>query len=191
MARNDSIQVGDDVKVDVTSRPEGIVTKVPVPKGSVDVTAYDKDGNVKWREEAHNLVVTEGENHILDIVLAGGTQITSWFIGLMDGTPTLAAGDTMSSHAGWAEVTSYDEAARQGWTAGSVSAGSVDNSAAVASYAINASVTVGGVFLVSDSTKSGTTGTLYSEVAFGSDRSLSSGDTLEITYTFTSSDDGA
>jgi hypothetical protein len=160
------------------------------PHGVVEVTAYDEDGNVKWREEQHNLVVNEGLDHILSSTLAGGTQITTWYIGLTDGTPTLAAGDTMSSHAGWAEVTDYDEAARQTWSAGAVSSQSVDNSGTVASFSINASVTVGGVFMVSDSTKGGTAGTLYSEVAFGSDRSLSSGDTLEITYTHSMADDG-
>lgn len=143
-------------------------------------------GNVAWEDEVHNLVVNEGLDHLLDCTLAGGTQITSWFLGLTDGTPTPAAGDTMSSHAGWTEVTDYDEANRPACTFGSVSSQSVDNSGSVASYSINASVTIGGAFLTSDNTKGGSTGTLYSVGAFsGGDKSAGNGDTLEVTYTAT------
>lgn len=109
------------------------------------------------------------------------------YAGLTDGTPTAAAGDTMSSHAGWVEVTAYDEAARQTLTLGSVSAGSVDNSASKAVFTISANATiVGGAFIVSNSTKGGTTGVLYGIGAFsGGDRTLADGDTITITITAT------
>lgn len=144
-----------------------------------------------WEENnLHNLVVNVGLDYLLDVALSGATQITTWYIGLTDGTPTLAAADTMASHAGWVEVTAYTEAVRQTWVDGGVSGQSVSNSASVASFSINATTTVGGVFMASDNVKAGTTGTLYSEVAFSADRSLQNGDTLEITYTQTSADDG-
>ena len=59
------------------------------------------------------------------------------------------------------------------------------NSASPASFSINATATVGGAFLTSNNTKSGTTGTLYSAADFGSpgDRSVASGDVLTVTYT--------
>jgi hypothetical protein len=52
-------------------------------------------------------------------------------------------------------------------------------------YSINATQTVGGAFLISNSTKGGSTGTLYSASDFTSpgDRSVVSGDTLNVTYT--------
>jgi hypothetical protein len=43
---------------------------------------------------------------------------------------------------------------------------------------------VAGAFLTTDSTKSGTTGILYSAGSFtGGNRSIASGDTLNVTYT--------
>lgn len=144
-----------------------------------------RDGEVlfDW-EESFNLVPDVMEDHYLDVTLNGAAQSTSWFIGLTDGAPTTAETDTLSSHAGWTEVTSYDEAARQGWTSGSVSGQSIDNSASPAQFSINAAITVGGAFLGDDSTKGGTAGILGAVSAFGGgDRSLQSGDTLEVTYT--------
>lgn len=146
-----------------------------------------KDGKVKWTEEWDNLVTNAGLDHALDTELSGGTPVTSWFVGLTDGTPTAAAGDTMASHAGWAEVTAYSEATREAWVDGGVSGQSVDNSGTVAQFSINADTTVvGGAFLVSVSTKGGTTGVLYAVGAFtAADKSLDSGDTLDVTATFT------
>jgi hypothetical protein len=59
------------------------------------------------------------------------------------------------------------------------------NSTSPAVFNINATSTVGGAFLVSNNTKSGTTGTLFSASDFTTgDRSVVSGDTLNVTYTF-------
>lgn len=159
-------------------------------KGQYVVTAYDPDGNVKWTEVIDNLITTAGLNYAVGVALAAASQLTSWFVMLVSASPTLAAGDTASSHAGWTEVTGYSESTRQAWTPGSVSGGSVDNSASKAVFSINATITVGGIALISNSTKSGTTGTLYSEVALSADRALASGDTLTVQYTFSQADDG-
>jgi hypothetical protein len=161
--------------------------------GYYEVRCFGPDGQMKWEDEIHNLVVNAGLDHLLDATLSGGSQITTWYVGLTDGTPTAAAGDTMSSHAGWTEVTAYDESNRQTWSDGGVSSQSVTNSASVASFTCSTnSTTVGGAFLTSDNTKSGTSGTLYSIGAFsGGDKSLDDGDTLEVTATFTMADDGA
>lgn len=158
-------------------------------KGRWNIAVKDKYGNVTYEDVIENIVVNEGLDELLSATLAGGAQTTTWYVGLTDGTPTTAAGDTLSSHSGWAEVTGYDEAARPTWTAGSVSGQSVDNSGSVASVTIsNNSTTVGGAFLASDSTKGGTAGTLYAVGAFsGGDVTLSSGSTLEVTATFTTS----
>ena len=156
-------------------------------KGHWEVVCRGSDGEIKWTEEWDNLVTDAGLDHALDTELSGGTQVTTWYVGLTDGTPTAAAGDTMSSHAGWAEVVAYTEAARVTWADGGVSSQSVDNSASTATFSINAnSTTVGGAFLTSVNTKSGTTGTLYAVGAFtAGDKSLDSGDTLDVTATFT------
>ena len=151
-----------------------------------EVVARDKDGNELWRESVPNLVTTAGLNDSLDKHFKGSSYTAAWYVGITDGSPTFAAGDTMSSHSGWTEVTAYDEANRQTLTLGSVSAGSVDNSASKAVFTISTnSTTIGGAFLVTNNTKGGTSGTLYGGAAFAANRTLNDDDTLTITVTLT------
>lgn len=152
--------------------------------GSYSVTCLDADGNVKWAEPIENLVVTVGKNLLLDNFFAGSAYTAVFYMGLVDGasTPSYAAGDTMSSHSGWSESVAYSNSTRPsvGWN--SASAGSKASTAT--SFTINASATIAGCFLNTDSTKSGTTGTLYSAGSFtGGNRAVQSGDTLNVTYT--------
>ena len=153
------------------------------------VIARDKHGEIKWEDEFENIVVNAGLDHALDVVLDSGTQITTWYVGLTDGTPTVAAADTAASHAGWAEVTAYDEANRQTLTLGSVSSQSIDNVGNEAVFTVDTnSTTIGGAFIISDNTKGGTSGTLYAAGAFtGGDKSLDDDDTLTVTVTLTAS----
>lgn len=111
-------------------------------------------------------------------------EASVWFVGLK-GTGAAAAGDTMASHAGWAEVTPYSNATRPVLTLGAVAAGSVDNSASVAVFTINATATVAGAFLCDLAVKAGTTGLLYGAGDFAASRSVLSGDTLNVTITLT------
>jgi hypothetical protein len=62
----------------------------------------------------------------------------------------------------------------------------ITNTASPAAFNINATATVGGAFLISNNTKSGTTGILFSASDFAApgDRVVASGDTLNVTYTF-------
>lgn len=148
--------------------------------------ALDAKGNLKWEETVENLVVNEGLNDLLDKYLKGSAYSAAFYVGLCDGTPTIAAADVMNSHAGWTEPTAYSEANRPALTLGSVASQSVDNSASKASFSINGTVTVGGAFVTTNNTKGGTTGTLYGAAALSeSDRSLVNLDTLNVTVTLT------
>jgi len=150
------------------------------------VECHGPDGKLKWSESFSNLVVNAGLDDLLDKYLKGSTYTAAFYVGLTDGTPTVAAGDTMSSHAGWAEIANYSEANRPTLTLGTVSGQSVDNSASKASFSITATVTIGGAFITTNNTKSGTTGTLYGAGAFtGGDKSADNGDTLNVTATLT------
>ena len=144
------------------------------------VTCLDSAGNVKWVEEKKNLITTEGLNHILDTQFHAGTQNTTWYIGLK-GSGTPAAGDTMASHASWAELTDYS-GDRKEWTEGAASNGSMTNATSV-DFSITGSATIAGAFLNTAAT--GTAGTLYGVVDFASARSVISGDTLQVTVTVT------
>jgi len=152
-----------------------------------EIECYGSDGKLKWRECFHNLVVNTGLDDNLDKYFKGSTYTAAFYVGLTDGTPTFAAGDTMASHAGWTEVEAYDEANRQTLTLGSVSGQSVDNSASKATFTIDTNgTTIGGAFITTNNTKGGTTGTLYGGGAFtAGDKSLDDGDTLQVTVTLT------
>jgi hypothetical protein len=147
-----------------------------------------RDGLLIWTEGFNNRVVTEGLNKILDATFKTGFTAPTWYVGLVDGAaaPSFQATDVMTAHGGWTEKTNYSNATRPGWTPGTVSGGSVDNSAAKAAFSINASGTIAGAFLVTDNSKGGTGGTLYGEGSFaGGNRSVVSGDTLNVTVTLT------
>lgn len=157
-----------------------------VAENHYHIECYDKYGNLKWSEDFSNLVTTAGLTDIIDKYFLGSGYTAAHYVGLTDDTPTVNAADTMASHAGWTEITDYDEATREVLTLGSVSAGSANNSASKASFTINASVTVGGAFVTTVSTKGGTTGVLYGVGAFtGGNRSLVDDDVLNVTVTVT------
>lgn len=151
--------------------------------GNWKITARDENGLLIAEFDWENLVTTEGKNYLLSAGLDGGTAITTWYVGLTDGTPTVAAGDVLASHAGWVEVTAYT-GNRKAWTGGTAAAGSIDNVGNEAQFSINAdSTTIGGAFLAS--VDNGTVGTLYAVGAFsGGDLTLNNGSTLDITATF-------
>jgi len=159
--------------------------------GLFEIKCHDKDGNLKWEAQSKNLVVNAGLAYMAGSALTSVTQITSWYIGLYGAgaSNTPAAGDTMSSHAGWTEVVAYSNGTRVAATfvtATTANPSVVTNSASPATFNINGTTTVGGAFLTSGSAKSGTTGTLFSAADFGSpgDRSVVNSDTLSVTYTF-------
>ena len=165
-------------------------TEVAKATGRFRMECYDKDGLLKWSAESQNLVVNVGLQYMAGTALTSTAQITTWYIGLYGAgaSNTPAAGDTMSSHAGWTEVTPYAGNRPTATFAAATNANPsvVTNSASPASFSINATQVVGGAFLTSNNTAGGSTGTLFSAADFQSpgDRSVVSGDTLNVTYTF-------
>lgn len=167
--------------------------------GRFTIQCYDKDGNLKWEDSNHNLVVATGLQYMAGVALNQTanlvTQISSWYIGLYGAgaSNSPAYNDTMASHAGWTEATGYSNATRPQClfvaatlpTSGGAPSVAT-NTGSAASFSINASNTIGGAFLTSSSTKGGTTGTLFSAADFQApgDRIVASGDTLNVTYTF-------
>jgi hypothetical protein len=159
--------------------------------GVFTMQCFDANGNLKWESSLPNLVVNVGLQDMNTQYFKGAAYTAAWFIGLYGAAAsnTPAAGDTAASHAGWTEVVPYSNATRPAATFGTATTADpsvISNSASPASYTINATSTVGGAFLISNSTKSGTTGILFSASDFAApgDRSVASGDTLNVTYTF-------
>jgi hypothetical protein len=129
--------------------------------------------------------------------VVSGTYITANISGSGSGsTWTVSISQAVASTAinaatarAWAEIVPYSNATRPQVTFGAATVADpsvIGNSASPAAFSINATATVGGAFLTNNNTKSGVTGILFSASDFQSpgDRSVASGDTLNVTYTF-------
>lgn len=158
--------------------------------GVYHVQCLDKDGNLKWEDSMHNLVVNEGLQNMNTQYFKGSTYTAAFYLGLVAGPgsgTTYAAADTLASHAGWTEYTDYS-GSRKAVTFGTATTADpsvISNSASPASFTISgAGGVVAGAFLCT--VASGTSGVLFSEADFQSpgDRTVVSGDTLNVTYTF-------
>jgi hypothetical protein len=174
--------------------PEGMGVE-----GFYHVECRDATGNLKWEEEFPNLVVAVGKQLMLDTLLrTSGTYTTVGpFLGLINNSTTFAAADTMTSKT-WTELTSYTVggSAVRGtavFTAASSTGTTPSNvttsAAAAITYTMTGSATVYGCFLVTGtgavSTISNTSGTLYSEGNFATAKTVTSGDTVSVTYSTT------
>lgn len=164
--------------------------------GVFDLVCLGPDGREKWRERAHNIVTNEGLNHILDAVLHGATQITTWYVAPVESNTSPAAGLTYATPT-FTESTAYDEANRVAYNEAAAASQSITNSANPASFSINATKTIYGAALVgggsAPTTKGDTAGggTLLCYALLTASKSVASGDTLNITYTLSAADDGA
>jgi hypothetical protein len=157
--------------------------------GVFHVQCFDKDGNLKWETSERNLVVNEGLQSMNTEFFKGSTYTAALYLGLITGPgsgTTFAAADTLASKA-WTEYTDY-AGSRKLVTFGTATTADpsvISNSAAPSSFTISgAGGTVAGAFL--STVSSGTAGILFSESDFQSpgDRVVVSGDTLNVTYTF-------
>ena len=158
--------------------------------GVYTVVCIGADGVEKWRDTFPTLVVNSGLQLMNDTFFDGTTYTAAWYLGLITGPSsgtTFAGADTMLSHGGWTEDTAYSNATRPQVVFGSATLADPSVIATTAtSFSINGTTTVAGAFLTTDNTKGGTAGTLFSASDFtGGDRLLQSGDTLNVTYTFT------
>jgi hypothetical protein len=161
--------------------------------GVYTVVCHDANGNMKWTDSFHNLVVNQGLQDMNSKYFSGSGYTAAWYLGLVTGPgsgTTFAAVDTLASHAGWTENTAYTgtrKAAVFG-TATTADPSVINNAVAtggtpaVFTMSSNAQ-TIAGAFLCS--VTSGTSGILFSAGDFtGGDKLVDSGDTLTVTYTF-------
>ena len=173
-------------------------------QGVYHVVCRDSEGNIKWEDDAPNLVMAVGKQALFDYYFGatgtgGGTASGANYLGLCGGTATYAAADTMASHT-WTEVGGTNAPAYTGnrqspsWSAATSSGTTPSNvttkTASALTFAMTSSGTVNGCFINSgasaSATKDTTTGILYSAGNFtGGSKTVASGDSLAITYTTT------
>lgn len=170
--------------------------------GEYLVKCYDKDGNLKWSEVAHNALMNEGEFMILDVALRNGTAPAEFYIGLYKNTlaalpaetSTLASLNTAgpyeltnASDAGYsARQTIARDATSSGWPTLALNSGDYMATSKTVSWAATANWadTIRWIFLTTASAvPANTTGKLISIAQLTADRLLLDGDTLDITYT--------
>ena len=160
--------------------------------GVYTLQCFDKDGQLKWEASSANLVVNQGLQDMNTKYFSGSSYTATWFLGLITGPGSgtaIIAGDTAATHGGWTETSAYSQATRPACTFGTATTADpsvITNSASPATFSINGTVTVAGAFLISNNTKGGTSGTLFSASDFSApgDRAVVSGDTLTVTYSF-------
>ena len=176
----------DQVSASLVTRP-GLGETVGAG-GVYTVECVGSDGQIKWADTFHNLVMNGGLANMNGAYFAGTAQTTTWYLGLVTGPgsgTTFAATDTLASHAGWTENTAYT-GNRKSVTFGSATTANpsvITNSASPSSFVMTGTATIAGAFLSSVAT--GTSGILFSEGDFtGGDKSVASGDTLNVTYQF-------
>lgn len=156
--------------------------------GVYTVQCVGADGQIKWTDTFHNLVVNEGLQDMNTKYFTGSSYTATPYIGLIEGagaSNVFAAGDSLASHGGWTESTAYS-GSRKAMVFGSATDANpsvITTSGAPSSFTMNATKTISGAFVCTVS--SGTSGVLFSEGNFtGGDKYVDSGDTLNVTYTF-------
>lgn len=164
-----------------------IVPELVLPKGGIVAGRFDltvkRKGKIIDRQQFPNGIVDVGINYLLE---AGFYEDTTgdetWFIGLVNnsGFSAFANADTLASHAGWTEFTSYDEVNRVAWGPDAPASRTITNSTP-ATFTINSGGTLKGIFVASVNT--GTSGILWSTAAFSSTITVVSTDEINVTYT--------
>jgi hypothetical protein len=170
---------------------EGAGSSVPeseIKLGGFYLAQIIRDGKVIDEFECHNLVVNEGLNRTLNVMFNGATQSTTWYLGLFEGNYTPVATLTAATVASAAtECTAYSSSTRPEYVEATSSAQSTTNSANRASFIFTSAKSIYGAFLISDNTKGGTSGYLFSAARFSAVKNVDVNDELLLTYTFNAS----
>lgn len=151
--------------------------------GIFEIRTVLPDGRRVNSQKFKNGCTTLGLNYLFDTGFGGGTPDTTWFILVISEasyTSGPAPTDTLASHSGWTEWTSYT-GNRPAWTNAAASGGQMTNSASAASITMSATGTIRGLGLCG--VNSGSSGVLYSTGVLGTGRGVTNLEVLELVYT--------
>ena len=184
---NEKVQMADSCDASVTrGASHSEATSI---SGYYVVECFGSDGQLKWKDDIHNLVTTVGKNLTMDTIL-GNSAAGAVVMGLK-GVGTAAVGDTQASHVTWLEVGLANAPTYSGNRKtpifSAASGGSKTTSSAVV-FSMTGSGTVAGCFINigGSATIDNTTGTLFSAGDFtAGSKTVTSGDTLNVSYTAT------
>ena len=149
------------------------------------------NGQLKWTEIIHNIVVDEGLQHALEVLFLGATQYSNWYVELYESDST--------PDADWAYATigtdqtpfeDYDEVTRPQWTPSAVSNLALTEFVAfTASTGVN--TTLYGGYVVNVSTKAdnaSAAGIMWCATKFSTPRPFVATEILNVTYSINSAD---
>lgn len=141
-----------------------------------------RGGVVIARMPFHNLVPTEGLNHMAGVVFKGVTQVPTWYLGLFSGDYTPVASNTAANFPGAAtEFSGYAPSTRVEFNEGAVTAGVIDNTANKAEFSVTTAATIYGAFMASAQAKGATSGVLISAARFPVPKVVAEDDVLRVT----------
>ena len=161
-------------------------------EGVYTATCYDANGVEKWSDVIENLTTNVGRASLNDAYL-GNTAAGAIVMGLK-GTGTAAYADTQSSHAGWLEVGGSNAPTYSGnrktptFSASTTANPAVKATSSAVVFNMTGSGTVAGAFINvgGSATIDSTTGVLFSAGDFtAGSKTVTSGDTLSVSYTAT------
>lgn len=185
-------KLGDAVNATVTRNAGG--AELLGLEGVYTAECYDAQGNLKWSDVIENLTTNVGRQNLLNSYFSntgGGAVVMG-----LKGTGTAAYADTQASHATWLEVGNTNAPTYSGTrktpvfaTATNANPSVLATSAAVV-FSMTGSGTVAGAFvnIGGSSTIDSTTGVLFSAGDFtAGSKTVTSGDTINVTYTLSAS----
>ncbi len=155
------------------------------PRGFYHIE-HERDGVVLDAFDIHNGITNVGRNGMLDAFFNVGSQASTFYIGIVDTNSFTAfsAADTSAAHSGWIEFDDYNGTLRGVWGQGAASGQTVTNGS-VLTFTFNATGVIQGIFVITDGTKGGNIGLLWSTASFNTTLNVQSGDILRVTYTVT------
>ena len=193
MSNIDKSIIGDAVDATVTrgaSQTDNVLAA-----GVYSAECYGADGSLKWSDTFHNLTTNVGRQDLLQKYFITNAGPGAILMGLK-GTGTAVVADTQASHASWSEVGAANAPTYSGtrktptFTTVTTANPAVLATATAVVFTMTGSGTVAGAFINvgGSSTIDNTTGVLFSAGDFtGGSKTVSSGDTINVTYTLSAS----
>jgi hypothetical protein len=143
-------------------------------------------------DQGGNTFTTEGMAYLLNIIFGVTAKAAAaiFYVGIFKNNVTPALGDTAAAKLGAAgtygecQDADYDSPAtdKPAYTIAATSTATCTNTAAAASFTMNAGITVYGAFLSTVAAKTATTGVLMCAKKFGTSRAVIADDILAVTY---------
>lgn len=151
-----------------------------------------RNGRAIYREVSKNLIVDQGLNHFLNVVMGVDAKITTWYVGIFKNNVTPAAADVPATALGVGTFGEGQDADydlpltnKPEYIDAPAAAKVMSNSGTPASFTIAATLTIYGAFISSIAAKTATTGTLLAAKKFDTQRAVIDNDILTVQYDIT------